>query len=399
MKYDFDTIIDRKNNFSAKYDEMKIKFGRDDLIPVWIADMDFKTAEPIINALTNRAQQGIYGYTSRPNSYYDAACQWLKKRHEWDVKSEWMLHSPGIVPALGIVVRQFTNPGDKIIIQPPVYFPFYDAVKDNNRELVVNPLKIVDGKYVMDYDDLELKAKSGAKMFILCNPHNPVGRVWTRDELMSLGKICLKYGIKVVSDEIHSDIVLWGNKHTPFAMISEEFCKNSITCISPSKTFNLAGLQASNIIIPNKNERHMFDLELEKLDIKRNNCFSVVATEVAYRYGEEWLEQLLKYIENNIDFINKYCKENIPIIKPNRPEGTYLVWLDCGKLGMSNDELTRFMINEVKVGFDAGYRFGDQGKGYVRMNTACSKLVIEEVLRRLKEAVDKHLLRVAAKTF
>ena len=303
--------------------------------------------------------------------------------------SKLMIHCPGVVPALSLIVREYTKPGDKIIIQSPVYYPFYDVVKDNERELVINPLKLMNGKYVMDYRDLEDKVRSGAKMFILCNPHNPVGRVWSKNELIKLGEICLKYGVKLVSDEIHCDLIYKNNKHIPFASISEDFSKNTITCIAPSKTFNLAGLQASILIMPNKEYRDKFENILGVLDSKRNNCFSVVATEAAYRYGEEWLEQLLPYLEGNIDFINEYCRVNIPKIKPNKAEGTYFVWIDCKGLGMSDEKLKNFMINEVKIAFDFGFWFGTDGEGFIRMNVACPRTTIEEALNRMKTAIDK----------
>lgn len=389
MQYNFDEIICRKDNYSAKYDELKLKFGKDDLIPMWVADMDFKTAQPIIDALKDRVEQGVFGYTSRPDSYYESVSEWLDKRHGWKTDSKWMIHSPGVVPTLSILVKEFTEPGDKVIIQDPVYYPFFDVVRNNDRELVLNTLKLVDGKYVMDYEGLEQAAKAGAKMLLLCNPHNPVGRVWTKEELIKLGDICLKYGVRVVSDEIHSDLVYKNNKHIPFAMISEEFNQNTVTCIAPSKTFNLAGLQASLVIFPRKEEREKFDNILGALDIKRNSPFSVVATEAAYRHGEEWLEQLLEYLEANIDFINDYCKLNIPKIKPNKPEATYLVWFDCKDLGMSSEELSKFMIDEVGVAMDDGFWFGSMGEGYVRMNVACPRSIIKQALERLKKAIDK----------
>jgi len=389
MKYNFDEIIDRNNNYSMKYDEMKIKFGRDDLIPMWVADMDFRTAAPIINAIKKRVDHGIYGYTSRPDSYYESVSEWLKRRHGWNADCKLMIHCPGIVPALSLIVKEYTKPGDKIIIQSPVYYPFYDVINDNHRELLINPLKSVNGKYVMDYSDLENKAKSGAKMLILCNPHNPVGRVWTKDELIKLGEICLRYGVKVVSDEIHSDLIFHNHKHVPFASICDDFSKITITCTAPSKTFNLAGLQASVLIMPNKESRDKFDNILGVLDSKRNNCFSVVATEAAYRYGEEWLEQLLTYLEGNIDFINEYCKTNITKIKPNKAEGTYFVWFNCKELKMSNEQLKDFMINEAKIAFDFGFWFGSDGEGFVRMNVACPRATIEEALKRMKCAIDK----------
>lgn len=389
MKYNFDEIVDRKSNFAAKYDELTLKYGKGDLIPMWVADMDFKAPQPVIDVMRERLEQGIFGYTSRPDSYYESISQWLAKRHGWKVDPKHIIHSPLVIPSINVIIQEFTKPGDKIIIQTPVYSPFFDVVNNNNRELVLNPLKLVDGNYVMDYESLEEAAKSGAKMLLLCNPHNPVGRVWTRDELVRLGEICLKYGVRVVSDEIHSDLIYKGNKHVPFGMISEDFFKNSITCSAPSKTFNIAGLQASYVIFPTEEEKQVFDRAWTIIDIKRNNCFSLVATEAAYRNGEEWLEQLLEYLQGNVDLVNDYCEKYIPKIKPNRPEGTYLIWIDCRELGMNKDELTKFMIDEVKVAFNAGHAFGIEGEGYIRMNIACPRSIVQEVLDRLKTAIDK----------
>jgi len=386
MQYNFDEIISRKSNFSAKYDEMGAKFGRDDLIPMWIADMDFKTAEPIISAMRERLEQGIFGYVSRPDSYFESICEWYEKKHNWNVKSEHMSHSHGVIPGMVMMMKEFTEPGDKIIIQSPVYNEFFEIVEDHKRELVVSPLKFVNGRYEMDYEDFEAKAKAGAKMFFLCNPHNPVGRVWTKEELKKVGEICLRYGIQVIADEIHCELVYGDNKYIPFASISKEFFENSITCIAPSKTFNLAGLQSSIIIFGNKEQKNKYDYLLQINDIKRNNCFSLVATEAAYRYGEEWLEQLLVYLKDNINFVYDYCKLNIPQIKPNIPEATYLIWIDCSGLGMSSEKLRSFMTNEAKVGL--GLWYGKESNDHVRMNIACPRSVIEQALIRLKKAVD-----------
>jgi cystathionine beta-lyase len=391
MKYDFDTVLDRSSNFAAKYDELGKKFGKDDLIALWVADMDFKVANPIIEAIQSRAAQGIFGYTSRPDSYFQAIQQWLMNKHEWATDTQLMIHCPGVVPSLSLLIQHFTQPGDNIIIQPPVYYPFFDVVKNNGRTLLENPLKLVNGQYEMDYDHLESLAKNGAKMLLLCSPHNPIGRVWRKDELVRLGEICLAHGIVVIADEIHSDLVFSGHKHTPFAMISEEFRKNTYTCIAPSKTFNLAGLQASITIFPNANDRNKFDEILGNLDIRRNNCFSLVASEAAYRYGDEWLQQVKEYIEGNFSFIQDFCKKNIPQIHPNFPEGTYLVWIDCRELGMNKDELHNFMINEAKLALDDGYWFGDAYAGYMRLNAACPRSIIAQALERWQNAIEKRI--------
>jgi cystathionine beta-lyase len=300
-----------------------------------------------------------------------------------------MMHCPGVVPTLSLIIRNFTQPGDKIIIQPPVYYPFFDVVRSNGRMLVENPLVEVNGHYAMNYEQLEEQAKQGAKMLLLCSPHNPVGRVWTEAELTRLGRICMEYGIMVIADEIHSDLVFSGHKHIPFAMICEEFAQNTITCIAPSKTFNIAGLQASITIFPNHELQKRFERILGDLDIKRNNCFSLVATEAAYRHGEEWLEQLKEYIEGNFAFIRDYCGQNMPVIRPNVPEGTYLVWIDCRALGMKRDELHHFMIHKAKIAMDDGFWFSDAYEGHMRLNAACPRRIIEKALRQWKEALEQ----------
>ncbi|CAH2214588.1 MalY/PatB family protein [Tepidibacter aestuarii] len=389
MKYDFDCIIDRSDNFSAKWSEMEKKYGSNDLLPMWVADMDFKAAPCIVDAIRDRLDQEIYGYTTRPDSYNESIVNWVKRRHNWDIKSDWLIYSPGVIPSISLLIQQLTNEGDKIIIQQPVYSPFANVVKDNNRELIVNSLKKDEnGRYVMDYEDLESKIDKNVKLFILCNPHNPVGRVWEREELIRLGEICLKNNIKVISDEIHSDIIFKGYKHTPFASISEEFSQNSITCIAPTKTFNIAGLQTSVVVLPNEDDYKMLDKAFTTIDIKRNNCFSLVATEAAYNNGEEWLEELLQYLEGNVDFLIDYVKTNIPQINVVKPEGSYLVWLDFSELGLDDDDLSNLIKEKAKVALNTGLSFGPEGKGYQRINLACPRSMVKESLERLKKAVD-----------
>lgn len=387
MKYNFDEVVCRKNNNAAKYDELGVKFGREDLIPMWIADMDFKTAEPIMEAMRARLEQGIFGYVSRPDSYYESVCEWFEKKHGWAVESDCMSHSHGVIPGMVMMMKEFTEPGDKIMIQSPVYNEFFEIVNDHGRELVVSHLKLSEGKYIMDYEDFEEKAKTGVKWFLLCNPHNPVGRVWTVEELRKIGEICLKYGIQVIADEIHCELVYGDNRYTPFASISEEFFKNSITCIAPSKTFNLAGLQSSIIVFGNKEQKKRYDYLLQINDIKRNNCFSLVAVEAAYRHGGEWLEQLLAYLKGNIDYVHDYCRENIPQIKPNVPEATYLIWMDCSELGLTQEELKEFMTDEARLAL--GLWYGEESRDHVRMNIACPRSVVEQAMERLKTAVEK----------
>ncbi|MGL5642409.1 MAG: MalY/PatB family protein [Paraclostridium sp.] len=388
MNYNFDTIIDRSNNFAAKWSEMDKKYGTNDLVPMWVADMDFKAAPCIIDALRNRLEQGIYGYTTRPNSYNESIVNWVSRRFGWNIKSEWLVFSPGVIPAISILIQELTNEGDKIMIQEPVYSPFNSVVKDNKRELVISPLKkLEDGNYVMDYEDIESKIKD-VKIFILCNPHNPVGRVWTKEELKQLGDICIKHNVKVISDEIHSDIIFKGYKHIPFASICKEFEQNSITCMAPTKTFNIAGLQMSQVILPNEDDYKALDSAFARIDIRRNNAFSLVATEAAYNHGEEWLTDFIDYLEGNMDFAVDYIEKNMPKLKVRKPQGTYLLWVDFSELGLSDEEVAKFLVENAKVALNNGPSFGIGGQGYQRINLACPRSMVEEALTRIKNAID-----------
>lgn len=388
MSYNFDEVIDRSNNFSAKWSEMDKKYGSNDLLPMWVADMDFKTAPSVIDAMRERLEQGIYGYTTRPSSYNESIVNWVSRRYGWNIESDWIIFSPGVIPSISLIIKEMTDINDKIMIQEPVYSPFNSVVKDNDRELVISPLiKLEDGNYVMDFEDIESKIKD-VKMFILCNPHNPVGRVWTKEELKRLGDICIKHNVKVISDEIHGDIIFKGNKHIPFASISEEFAQNSITCTAPTKTFNLAGLQMSQIILPNKEDYKKLDSAFARLDIRRNNAFSLIATEAAYNHGENWLDKLLEYIEGNVDFAIKYIKEKMPVLKVKKPEGTYLLWVDFSETGLSDEEVTKALVEKGKVALNNGISFGVGGKGYQRINLACPRSMVEEGLNRIKMAIE-----------
>lgn len=377
MKYNFDEIIDRSHNRSAKYDEAGKKFGSRDVIPLWIADMDFKTAQPVIDALKARAEEGIWGYTSRPDSYYEAVCGWQKRRNGWDIDKSMISFNLGVVPALSSMVYVFTEPGDKVLIQTPVYSEFYDVTESWGREVVESPLKEQDGRWIIDFEDFEEKAKE-AKVFFLCSPHNPLGIVWTREELERMCHICIANNVLIVSDEIHSDLVFHGKKHIPTATLSPEIAAHVISCISGTKTFNLAGLQASATIFPNQELKARFDKFWFNLDIHRNNAFSTIAMEVAFNEGEEWLEQLLGYIGGNFEFIKDYCAANIPQVKPNVPDATYLVWLDCRGLGMGNEELRDFMIRKAGLGLNEGWSFGRSLSGFMRLNAACPRPVLEK---------------------
>ena len=387
MKYNFDEIVDRSRNRSAKYDEAGKKFGSQDVIPLWIADMDFKTAQPVIDALKARAEEGIWGYTSRPDSYYEAVCGWQKRRNGWDIDKSMISFNLGVVPALSSMVYVFTEPGDKVLIQTPVYSEFYDVTESWGREVVESPLKEQDGRWAIDFEDFEEKAKE-AKIFFLCSPHNPLGIVWTREELERMCNICIANNVLIVSDEIHSDLVFHGKKHIPTATLSPEIATHVISCISGTKTFNLAGLQASATIFPNQKLKARFDKFWFNLDIHRNNAFSTIAMEVAFNEGEEWLEQLLGYIGGNFEFIKDYCAANIPQVKPNVPDATYLVWLDCRGLGMGNEELRDFMIRKAGLGLNEGWSFGRSLSGFMRLNAACPRPVLEKAMEQLKHAVD-----------
>ena len=396
MKINFNKIIDRAGTNSSKWETIQSEkdahihvradrfFGEDASIPMWIADMDFAAPPAVVDAITARAQHPIYGYTESSLTYDRAVADWMKSRHDWDVQPEWILNTPGVVPALAMLVRTFLKAGDKAIIQPPVYFPFPLVLESNGIEVVENPLLFKDGRYQMDFADLEQKARDPrTKMLILCSPHNPVGRVWTRDELARLSEICRANDVLVISDEIHADLIF-----TPFVSFGT-LDENAIVCTAASKTFNLAGLANSNIIIPNKELRHQFRTYLLQNALTDTNLFGRLATEAAYTHGADWLDQLLDYLGGTLDFMEKYFAENIPQIRMIRPEGTYLVWLDCRALGMDSASLHRFIADRARVYLENGAVFGTGGEGFLRMNIAAPRKVVEEALRRMREAVDE----------
>ncbi|KXS56835.1 MAG: cystathionine beta-lyase [Candidatus Adiutrix intracellularis] len=387
MHYNFDEIIDRSQNFSVKYDERWKKFGTQDVIPLWLADMDFKTAQPIINALITRAAQGIFGYVSKPASYLEAYSQWQSRRHGWDVSPDLMSFCPGVVPALAALIQQFSEPGDEIMIQTPGYPEFDEVIRAWGRKTLAVPLAEDRGRYTVDFGKMAETLKRRPSFFILCSPHNPVGRVWTSEELTEMLRFCLEAGVLLISDEIHSDLVFKGYRHIPTASLSPEAAEITITCLSTTKTFNLAGLQASTTVFPNYKYKERFDYWWRNMDIHRNNCFSLVAMEAALRHGEEWLTQLLSYLEGNLDFIRDYCAKNILQIKPNRPEGTYLVWLDCRALGLNDTKLSQFMVKKAGLGLNNGLAFGLGGEGFMRLNAACPRSLLAQALAQLKAAV------------
>lgn len=386
MKYDFDQVVDRSGNRAAKYDERKKKFGREDVIPLWIADMDFRTAQPIIDALTARAQEGIWGYTARPESYFEAIRGWQKRRNGWEIDPALMSWSLGVVQTISAMVKLFTPEGGSVLIQTPVYSEFYDMAEAWGRTVLENRLVETGGKWRMDWADFEAKLEQ-ADLFLLCNPHNPLGIVWEAEELRRMAELCMKHHVVLFSDEIHSDLIFHGRTHTPVAALSPEIARYVVTGISGTKTFNLAGLQASTVVFPNQHMKRVFEGYWRRMDIFRNNAFSLTAMEAAFNEGEEWLEQLLPYLSANFDYVVDYCEKNIPGIRTYAPDATYLMWLDCRGLGMSNEALHTFMIEKAGLGLNDGYFFGRSLSGFMRLNAACPRSVLEKAMGQLERAV------------
>ncbi len=387
-KYNFDEPIDRHGTACEKWDFLKERFGQEDLLPLWVADMDFQSPKPVIDALVSRANHGVYGYTGLTQQYYDSVINWYKRRYNWTIRKEWIVFTPGVIPAIDFAIRAFTNPGDKIIVQTPVYYPFFDSIESNGRQVLENPLKLSDGRYEMDFEDLEKKAKDPrARAMILCSPHNPVGRVWSKQELTKLGRICLDNNLLVISDEIHSDIRYSGIVHTNFATISEDFSNNSITCTSASKTFNLAGLQISNIIIPNGKIRQDFLNSVSTMGMDLPNSFAATAVQVAYDECEDWFEEFLKYLKGNLDFLKEFIRKEIPEAKVIEPEGTYLVLLDFREIEPDSEKLQNLLLREAKVAFVKGSVFRSGGEGFERVNIACPRSILERALNQVADAV------------
>ena len=400
MSFDFDKEISRKGSNSIKWeflfeDEKMIygdhadpKHGKDRILPLWVADMDFRCPPAVIDALQARVAHGIFGYSAPTDSYHDAVISWFARRYDRAVEKEWIVTTPGVVPTLYMLIQTFTNPGDKVLIQRPVYHPFFMGIEANGREVVSNTLVLENGRYQMDFDDLAAKAADpDVKMALLCSPHNPVGRVWTAEELRRFGEICLENDVLVISDEIHCDLIFKDVEFTSFANISEEFAQKSIVCTAPSKTFNLAGLKTSNIIIPDQEIRDTFRETLNNNGIWGTNGLGLVATEAAYNHGEAWLDGVMTYIEENYRFMDSYLKENLPQFKLIECEGTYLVWLDCRALEMDNDARKAFFMDEMKLFVNSGETFGVEGEGFERFNLACPRSILAEALGRLKTAV------------
>ncbi|MEQ2540667.1 MalY/PatB family protein [Lachnospiraceae bacterium CLA-AA-H183] len=415
--YNFDKITNRKGTNCLKYDFAVERGKPADVLPLWVADMDFPVSEEISKSLHAAVEHGIYGYTQPKDAYYNAVMNWMERKHNWKTKREWIVKTPGVVFALGAAVKAFTDPGDAILIQNPVYYPFTNIIRDNNRKVVdntlvyhpvtertvvpvttddvseqqINNVGTVSPAYQIDFEDFERKIEQEhVKLFILCNPHNPVGRVWTVEELQKLGEICLRHHVIVVSDEIHNDFVYPGYEHTVFANVDPRFAEFTLTCTAPSKTFNLAGLQISNIFIPNENLRKAFKTEIDRTGYDEPNALGVVACEAAYRAGEDWLEQLRAYLLKNLNFLRDFLQEKIPQIHLVEPEGTYLVWLDCSELGITGKELDQFIVDKAGLWLDGGSMFGPSGAAFQRVNIACPQATLELALNKLKAAVEGH---------
>ena len=390
MSYKFDEIIDRKNHNSAKWDEMNMNFGEENLLPMWIADMDFRVAPEIVKAMENKLNQGIFGYSSRPKSYYKSAINWSKNRYNLSIDIDSIIHSPGVMTTVSIILDTLVKDEEKILVQTPVYPGFIHCIENNNKIIVENQLiQREDKSWEIDFEDFEDKIKSeNIKWFMLCNPHNPVGRVWTKEELQRMADICLKYNVRVISDEIWRDLVFENHEFTSMASLSKEVEQITITCFSPTKTFNLAGLQASFGVFPIKEEKDIVENKLIQLSIKRNNSMSLVAMEAAYNEGENWLDECKKYIEGNMNFVIDYAKKNIKNIHISKPEGTYLLWVDFTKLMSSHEEIKRVLLEEGKIALSSGTDFGKSGEKFFRMNVACPRKMVEDGIKRIEKAVN-----------
>jgi len=387
ITYNFDKIVERKNTNCSKYDNASKIFGTDDLKPMWVADMDFQTPDFVINDLKKRLEHEILAYSIQPYDFNESIKNWISKHHQWEIEKKWIQFTPGVVPALAASVMSFTNPGDKIIIQTPVYFPFPTTIANNGRQVVINQLKYENGEYTIDFENFEKNIDSRTKMFMMCNPHNPVGRVWTREELTKLANICLKHNLLIISDEIHADLVMPGFKHIPIASLSPEIANITITTYSASKTFNLAGTSTAVAIISNPELRKLLINKLDDWHVLQGNIFGIIATASAFKNGENWHNQLINYIYENYLFLKEFFESNIPQIKIIKLEGTYLVWLDCKAMNLNDEDLNKFFIEKPKLGLNMGKMFGIGGEGFMRMNIAIPRSELEKALKSLEKAM------------
>jgi cystathionine beta-lyase len=388
LTYDFNAVIDRRNTGASKWDAVGKRFGSEDVIPLWVADMDFSSPQCVIDAIVKRAEHGVYGYAVQQDAYFEAIVKWFKTRHHWQIERDWIAPAPGVVPALSVIVQAFTEPQDGVLIQPPVYHPFKKVISVWDRKVIENPLVERNGRYEIDFADLEIKAAQ-AKVMFLCSPHNPVGRVWTPEELQRVGEICLRHGVLVISDEIHADLIFRGHRHTPFASLSPQFAEHSLTCAAPSKTFNLAGLTTAYVIAPNPALKKRYEAMLNKASMGELNIFGIEAMIAAYEGGAEWLDALLEYLEGNLEYLKGFVAEHLPQIRVIEPEGTYLVWLDCTKLNLSVKELDRFFVHKAGLALNEGHLFGREGEGFQRVNIACPRQLLVKGMEQLKAAVEE----------
>ncbi len=388
MKYDFSQVIERNNTLSIKYDFAKERKKPSGLLSLWVADMDFPVAQEIKDALIERCNHGIFGYSEVKTPYYEVIAKWYQEKFNWSTKKQWLVKTPGVVAAIANAIRAFTNIGDAVLIQKPVYYPFFLTIEDNQRKVVNNSLVYKNGRYEMDFVDFEEKIISHkVKLFVLCSPHNPVGRVWNKEELLKLGDICLKHKVIVVADEIHADFVYHGHQHQVFANLKTDYQEITVTCTAPSKTFNIAGLQVSNIFIANENLRKKFKQELKKTANADINVMGLIACQAAYSQGEDWLRQVKIYIAENLEYVKTFLRDNLPQVKLVEPEGTYLLWLDFRELNLTEEELEDLIINKAKLWLDGGTMFGTEGVGFQRINIACPQKILIQAFTQLKEAL------------
>ena len=386
--YDFDKIIERRGTGAVKTDALKKVYGKEDLIPLWVADMEFETPDFIVEALRERLEHPVFGYTVMPEGYWETVKTWIEDHHGWKTETEWMTFIPGIVKGIGMVINALLEKDDKVIIQPPVYHPFRLIPQKNGREVVFNPLKeLPDGSYEMDFENLEAVCDPKCKLLILSNPHNPAGIVWSRETLIKLADFCHSHGITVISDEIHCDMALFGNMHIPFASVSEKAAECSITFGAPSKTFNIAGIVSSYAIVPDEGLREKFFKWLEASEMSAAHIFAPIATMAAFKHGENWRQQMLRYLECNIRFVEEYCQQNIPLIRPLRPQASFLVWLDCRKLGLSHEELVDLFVNKAGLALNDGEMFNPGGEGFMRLNIGTPRDILKEAMDKLLDAV------------
>lgn len=390
-KIDFDSVIERRGTDCLKYDFALRRGKPEDVLPLWVADMDFKTSGRILDAIEERVKHGIFGYTESKETYFEAVAGWMQKRHNWEVQRSWLVKTPGVVFALAMAVKAFSKAGDSVLIQQPVYYPFTEVIEDNERTVISNDLVLLeDGKYHIDFEDFERKiVENQIPLFLLCSPHNPVSRVWTEEELTRIGEICLKHHVTVVSDEIHEDFVFGERKHYVFANLRKEFADISITCTSPAKTFNLAGLQVSNIFIPNGRLRSKFKKQIAAAGYSQLNTIGLTACEAAYNYGTDWYKAMMKYVAENIEFMKTFLRSQLPEVRMIEPEGTYLIWVDFRGLGLSETELEELIVKKAKLWLDSGAIFGEAGEGFERFNVACPRSILEQALEQLQAAINE----------